>query len=126
MAFWRWFDRGARVDFAGTLLGLIFDWRTWLAGIFGGGGVTFLWAAIEGRSPLEVYLMAIFAVACFVVIIAGIAAAMKTIKRPAFEILYDHSDTRFARPLAAGGFQYHAALHIFWRHAQLIFPMCGH
>jgi hypothetical protein len=50
--FWRWYDRGARADFAGTLLGYIFDWKGWIAGVVagGGGGMTFLKAAIDGRS----------------------------------------------------------------------------
>ena len=36
--FWRWFDRGARADFAGTMLGWVFDWKGWIAGFFAGGG----------------------------------------------------------------------------------------
>jgi hypothetical protein len=70
--FWRWYDRGARVDFGGKLLEFIFDWKGWLATIFGGGGggiVTFLWAAIEGRSPLDVWLMGLVATAAGIALI---------------------------------------------------------
>jgi hypothetical protein len=59
--FWRWFDRCARLDFFGNVVGYFFDWRGWLAAVAGGGGgaVTFLWAAIEGRSPLDVWVIAV-------------------------------------------------------------------
>jgi hypothetical protein len=59
--FWRWFDRAARLDFFGNVVGHFFDWRGWIAGLVGGGGggVTFLWAAIDGRSPLDVWVIAV-------------------------------------------------------------------
>jgi hypothetical protein len=117
MSVWRWFDRGARVDFVGTLLGLIFDWRTWLAGIFSGGGMTFLWAAIEGWSPLQVYLMAIFASACFVIIIAGVVAAVKTIRRAAFEIVYDQNDPNCVQPIANSATRFSVQLHMLAKHS---------
>jgi hypothetical protein len=66
-SFWRWYDRAARLDFAGTVLGYFFDWRSWLIGT-SGGAMTFIWAAIDGRSPLDVWLMALMATACMVVI----------------------------------------------------------
>jgi hypothetical protein len=68
--FWHWFDRAARADFGGNILGLFFDWRNWLWGLVpGGGGMTFLWAAIEGRSPLDVWIAA-------VLVMAGLAVAV--------------------------------------------------
>ena len=59
--FWRQYDRAARVDFGGTLLGLVFDWKAWLSAAVGGGGgaMTFLTAAIQDRSPLDVWIFAI-------------------------------------------------------------------
>jgi hypothetical protein len=47
--FWRWYDRGSRVDFGGTLLGLVFDWRTWLFSA-GGGVLSVFTAAYDGWS----------------------------------------------------------------------------
>jgi hypothetical protein len=117
MSFWRWYDRGARLDFAGTLLGFIFDWRTWLAGILSGGGMTFLWAAIEGWSPLQVFLMAIFASACFVVIIAGVVAAVRTMRSAAFEIVYDENDPNCVQPIANSATRFSIQLHILAKHS---------
>jgi hypothetical protein len=58
--FWKWYDRGARVDFAATLLGYVFDWKGWVVTILSGGGgvATFLAAAIGGWSPLVVWVFA--------------------------------------------------------------------
>jgi hypothetical protein len=33
--FWRWFDRGARADFAATIVGWFFDWKTYALGAMG-------------------------------------------------------------------------------------------
>jgi hypothetical protein len=33
--FWRWFDRGARVDFAATIVNWFFDWKTYALGAVG-------------------------------------------------------------------------------------------
>jgi hypothetical protein len=33
--FWRWFDRGARVDFAATIVSWFFDWKTYALGAVG-------------------------------------------------------------------------------------------
>jgi hypothetical protein len=53
------FDWAARTEFAGHLLDFIFDWRKALwALVPSGGAMTFLWAAIEGRSPLDVWVLA--------------------------------------------------------------------
>jgi hypothetical protein len=87
--FWKNYDRGARVDFAGTLLGLIFDWRTWLASFVGGGGMTFMWAAIAGRDPLDVYIYALISTACFVVIVAGAATLFQAIRGTRLAITFD-------------------------------------
>ena len=69
--FWRWFDRGARVDFGGKLLGFVFDWKGWIAATLGGGGgaMTFLKAAIDGRSPLDVWVFAVVVMAALVLIV---------------------------------------------------------
>jgi hypothetical protein len=70
--FWRWYDRASRADFAGNLLGYIFDWRHWLWGLVPGGSVlTFLWAAIEGRSPLDVWIAAAMVAASLAVTVAA-------------------------------------------------------
>jgi hypothetical protein len=120
--FWQWYDRGARVDFDVTLLGYIFDWRTWLVAVFSGGGA-FLWAVIEGRSPVEVWLMALVAVACFAIIIAAISAGKNMIARgrPDLEIVYDHNDPRFVRPITAGHVRYYVGLRILC-HRSVDFP----
>ena len=61
MAFWKWYDRAARVDFLGTVLGWFFEWRPWIASAVGGGGgaVTFIWSAIDGKSALEVWVLSV-------------------------------------------------------------------
>jgi hypothetical protein len=57
--FWRWYDRAARADFAGTLLGYIFDWKTWIVTAFGGGGgIATFFAAVGNWSPLLVWVFA--------------------------------------------------------------------
>src|SRR5262245_58902668 len=121
--FWQWYDRAARVDFGVTLLGYIFDWRTWLVAVFSGGGGTFLWAAVEGRSPVEVWLMALVAIACFAIIIASITAGAKIIARgkPDLEIVYDANDARFVRPSARGHVRYYVGLRILC-HRSVDFP----
>src|SRR6476646_2113071 len=69
--FWRWYDRGSRADFGGTLLGFIFDWKGWIAGAFSGSGgaMIFIKAAIDGRSPLDVWVLALVVVAALVAIV---------------------------------------------------------
>jgi hypothetical protein len=49
------FDWAARIDFASTLLGAIFDWRQWVSG-FAVSAVTFIWAALREWDPLAVWL----------------------------------------------------------------------
>ena len=66
-SFWRWYDRASRVDFAGTLFSLIFDWKSWAIGA-AGGAMTFLWAAIAGRDPLDVWALAVVVAAGLMVI----------------------------------------------------------
>ncbi len=65
--FWRWYDRAHRLDFAWNMLAHIFDLRLLLPGLVGGGG-TFLWAAIEGRSPLDVWIVAVLVAAALAVL----------------------------------------------------------
>jgi hypothetical protein len=69
--FWRQYDRASRVDFGGTLLGFIFDWKAWVSALVGGGGgvLTFLTAAIGDRSPLEVWVFAVVVAAALIVIL---------------------------------------------------------
>src|ERR1700740_1173932 len=62
--FLRRYDWVARADLA---FGWIFDWRNWLWSLVpAGGGMTFLWSAIENRAPLDVWIDA-------VVVMAGLA-----------------------------------------------------
>ena len=84
MAFWKWYDRGARVDFAGTLLGFIFDWKGWISGISGGlgGGMTYLWAAIANRDPLDVTVLALVVAACLILIVYFGISLLEKFKRP--------------------------------------------
>jgi hypothetical protein len=74
---WRWYDRAARLDFGGTMLSWIFDWKGWIAGLFagGGGGMTFVWAAIEGRSPLDVWIVATIISAALAVLVYFLIAS---------------------------------------------------
>jgi hypothetical protein len=118
--FWQWYDRAARVDFAGTLLGFFFDWKTWISTLVGGGGgvVTFTWAAIEGRSPLEVWVLAVTAGAALVALIYYILALLEKFrthaasKNKAFEILFDQNDSRFVRLIDNDATRYCIGLHI--------------
>src|SRR5437764_1247805 len=96
--FWRWYDRGSRLDFAGTLFGYLFDWRTWLPGVTGGGVVAFLWSAIKGRDPLDVWVLSLVVTASCIVIFAAIAAVFKLSTGGDLEIVYDEKDPRFVRP----------------------------
>src|ERR1700722_5794378 len=81
--FWRWYDRGARADFGGNVLGLFFDWRNWLWGLVpGGGGMTFLWAAIEGRSPLDVWIAAVVVMAGLAVVVYLSISIVEKYKKP--------------------------------------------
>jgi hypothetical protein len=66
--FWQWYDRGARIDFAGTLLSLLWDWKAWLVG-GAGGVVTFLASAVRDRDPLDVWVLALLAMAAVAVIV---------------------------------------------------------
>lgn len=60
-------DWAARFDFVGNLVGHFFDWKTWVAAA-AGGAVTFLWAAIKGRDPFDVWLAAVVVAAALAVI----------------------------------------------------------
>jgi hypothetical protein len=59
--FLAWYDRASRLDFAGTILSLIVDWKAWLLSLLpaGASAMTFLWAAIKGRDPLDVWVAAV-------------------------------------------------------------------
>jgi hypothetical protein len=85
--------------------------------------VTFLWAAIEGRPPVEVWLMALVAIACFAIIIAAISAGKKMIARDRrdLEIVYNHNDSRFVRPTTRGYVRYYVGLRILC-HRSVDFP----
>jgi hypothetical protein len=76
-------DWTTRTDF---IVSFIFDWRKWLWGLVpSGGGVTFLWAAVEGRSPLDVWLAAVGVMAglAFVVFVALKVIETRRNKAPA-------------------------------------------
>jgi hypothetical protein len=81
--FWRWYDRAARLDFAGTVVSYFFDWRGWIATFIGGSGgaVTFLWAAIDGRSPLDVWIAAVIVAAALAVFVWVIITIVGTLIR---------------------------------------------
>jgi hypothetical protein len=79
LAFWKWFDRVARADFGGNLLGLVFDWRNWLWTVVpGGGGMTFLWAAVDGRSPLDVWIAAAVVMAALAITVLVIVKLLES------------------------------------------------
>jgi hypothetical protein len=69
--FWRWYDRGARVDLFDRIFSFFFDWRTWIAGFIGSGGgtMTFIWAAVDGWSPLVVWVFAIVVTAALATLV---------------------------------------------------------
>lgn len=75
------FKAAEHTHFGDILISAVFDWRHWILTLVpgAGGAVTFLWAAIEGRSPLDVWIVA-------VIVIAALFAAVYF----AFRLL-DHS-----------------------------------
>ncbi|MDP1864889.1 MAG: hypothetical protein Q8L13_00925 [Bradyrhizobium sp.] len=112
MAFWKWYDRASRVDFAGTILGWIFDWKGWVVAIVGGsgGGVTFLTAAIRGRDPLDVWVLALVVAAALMFIVWVIILLLEKRRRPnEAPVLDTNEGTRVSAPIepdlnAADGF----------------------
>jgi hypothetical protein len=82
--FWRWYDRGARMDFGGTVLGFFFDWKGWLAAAVGssGGAMTFLKAAMDGRDPLDVWVLATIVAAALAVFVYFSILALERNKKP--------------------------------------------
>jgi hypothetical protein len=68
---WRWYDRGARVDFGATLLSLVLDWKTWILGL-GSSAVTFIGTANQGWDPWAVWLAALAAGAFVAVIFLAV------------------------------------------------------
>ncbi|MEA2894558.1 MAG: hypothetical protein QOJ84_173 [Bradyrhizobium sp.] len=83
--FWRWYDRASRMDFGGTLLGLVFDWKGWVVASFGGGGgvLTFLIAAVKGRDPLDVWVLALVVMASLMAIVYLAISILEKFRRPA-------------------------------------------
>lgn len=78
--FWRGYDWVARADLA---VGWLFDWRKWLwSFVPGGAAMTFLWAAIEGRSPLDVWIAAVIVMAALAVFVYFLIAILEKIKAP--------------------------------------------
>jgi hypothetical protein len=69
--FWRWFDRLARADFAGTLIGLLVDWRPWVPTV-GAFLISFFWASAENKSVLDVFVTALVVAACVAVLTIAI------------------------------------------------------
>jgi hypothetical protein len=82
--FWRWYDRGARTDFAGTLLGYVFDWKGYITATLGGSGgaATFLKAAIDGRSPLDVWVLAVEVAASLAAFVYFMILVGEKLKKP--------------------------------------------
>jgi hypothetical protein len=78
--FWATVDWTARADFVGTIVALFFDWKTWAIALFAGGVVS-LWAAIEQRSPLEILIIALIAIACVAIIIAFLISLIQHVRR---------------------------------------------
>jgi hypothetical protein len=83
MGFWKRtkpvVEMAEHLHFGDTVLSHLFDYRHWLWSLVPGGGImTWLWAAIDGRSALEVWLMAIVAAAAIAVVVL---AAIKIIER---------------------------------------------
>jgi hypothetical protein len=77
--FWRGYDWLARADLA---MGWIFDWRKWLWGLVpSGGGMTFLWAAIKDRSPLDVWIAATIVMAALAVFVYFLIAILEKYKK---------------------------------------------
>ena len=78
--FWRGYDWLARGDLA---VGWIFDWRKWLWGLVpSGGGMTFLWAAIENRSPLNVWIAAVVVMAALAIFVYFSIVILEKIRPP--------------------------------------------
>src|SRR4051812_37902858 len=59
------FKAAEHAHFGDILISAVFDWRHWFFALVPcvGGAATFLWAAIEGRSPLDVWMVAVIVVA---------------------------------------------------------------
>jgi hypothetical protein len=77
-AFWRWFDRAARFDFAGNVLGWFWDWKSWaLSGT--GGVVALILSKLDGWSNTGVFL----ATLCAGLIVAVAYAVLKWAFSPA-------------------------------------------
>jgi hypothetical protein len=89
--FWKGYDWLSRADFANTLAGGFFDWRTWVISL-GGSAVTFLWATIQGRDPLSVWIAAVvvFAGIALICMAAGLFLAGKPERVPAHEAAVDN------------------------------------
>ena len=86
--FWRWYDLGARADFGGTLLGFVFDWKGWISAAIGtgGGAMTFLKAAFDGRSPLDVWVLAVVVTAALIVAVYFGISILGTIRKPSVPV----------------------------------------
>ena len=104
--FWRGYDWVARADLA---IGWIFDWRKWLWTLVpGGGGMTWLWSAIEGRTPLQVWIDAAVVTAALAVIVyfaISILEKIRSASKARFEIpksnpAYRQADVATIKPTA--------------------------
>jgi hypothetical protein len=72
------FDWLTRGDF---VVSFFFDWRTWLwALVPSGGGMTFLWAAIGGRSPLDVWIAATIVMAALAAFVYFVISSVNKIQ----------------------------------------------
>jgi hypothetical protein len=71
-AFWRWFDRAARADFAGNAVGWFWDWKSWTLSAVG-GALALILSKLDGWSNTSVFL----ATLCAGLIVAIVYAILK-------------------------------------------------
>jgi hypothetical protein len=75
-SFWRWFDRLHRADFAGTLLSLVFDWKTYAAGLIGWLVSLFGLPAISLWSPAVIWIASLACGAFVSIMYVGLSLAL--------------------------------------------------
>jgi hypothetical protein len=90
----------------------------WVA-IVGGGAVTFIWAAIEGKSPFEVWVYAAEVGAACAIIACGLLLIWRLLCLPpvSFEIIYNPNDEHFVKPLSDKTTRYSVGLRILTSHS---------
>jgi hypothetical protein len=105
--FWRWYDRGARLDFGGTLLDYIFDWKKLVATSVGGSGgvVTWIVAKLAKYSWLEIWVSSVVVAAALIVLVYFLIVILEKIRvsraRPEFgnsKLTYPQADSITNKP----------------------------